>query len=112
MTIRATSTVVIGYCINHWDYFARQATRPMQEALEPVSYPTHSYNFVLREPVGVCAGHHPVELPARDGGLEDRAGARDGQHVRPEAGVEHAADGAASSPSSSTRPTCRRASST
>src|SRR5207249_1516177 len=31
MTIRATSTVVIGYCINHWDYFSRQATRPMQE---------------------------------------------------------------------------------
>ena len=25
MTMRATSTVVIGYCISHWDYFARQA---------------------------------------------------------------------------------------
>ena len=23
MTMRATATVVIGYCINHWDYFAR-----------------------------------------------------------------------------------------
>ena len=56
MTIRATSTVVIGYCINHWDYFSSQATRPMQEALDPVSYPTHSYNFVLREPVGVVRG--------------------------------------------------------
>ena len=56
MTIRATSTVVIGYCLQHWDYFARQATRPMQEQLEPVTYPTHSYNFILREPVGVCAG--------------------------------------------------------
>ena len=53
MTIRATSTVVIGYCLQHWDYFARLATRPMQEPLEPVSYPTHSHNFVLREPVGV-----------------------------------------------------------
>jgi len=63
MTIRATSTVVIGYCINHWDYFSRQATRPMQEALEPVSYPTHSYNFVLREPVGVCAGIIPWNFP-------------------------------------------------
>src|SRR6185312_14316236 len=63
MTIRATSTVVIGYCINHWDYFARQATRPMQQALEPVSYPTHSYNFVLREPVGVCAGIIPWNFP-------------------------------------------------
>jgi acyl-CoA reductase-like NAD-dependent aldehyde dehydrogenase len=63
MTIRATSTVVIGYCINHWDYFARQATRPMQEPLEPVSYPTHSYNFVLREPLGVCSGIIPWNFP-------------------------------------------------
>ena len=63
MTIRATSTVVIGYCINHWDYFARAADRQMQEPLEPVSFPTHSYNFVLREPVGVCAGIVPWNFP-------------------------------------------------
>jgi acyl-CoA reductase-like NAD-dependent aldehyde dehydrogenase len=63
MTIRSTSTVVIGYCINHWDYFARAADRQMQEALEPVSFPTHSYNFVLREPVGVCAGIIPWNFP-------------------------------------------------
>ena len=63
MTIRATSTVVIGYCMQHWDYFSRQATRPTQEALEPVSYPTHSHNFVLREPVGVCAGIIPWNFP-------------------------------------------------
>jgi acyl-CoA reductase-like NAD-dependent aldehyde dehydrogenase len=63
MTIRATSTVVVGYCISHWDYFARQATRPVQQPLEPVSYPTHSYNFVLREPVGVCAGIIPWNFP-------------------------------------------------
>jgi acyl-CoA reductase-like NAD-dependent aldehyde dehydrogenase len=63
MTIRATSTVVIGYCINHWDYFSQQATRPTQESLDPVSYPTHSYNFVLREPVGVCAGIIPWNFP-------------------------------------------------
>jgi acyl-CoA reductase-like NAD-dependent aldehyde dehydrogenase len=63
MTIRTTSTVVIGYCINHWDYFSRQATRPMHEAVEPVSYPTYSYNLVLREPVGVCAGIIPWNFP-------------------------------------------------
>jgi acyl-CoA reductase-like NAD-dependent aldehyde dehydrogenase len=63
MTIRSTSTVVVGYCINHWDYFSRQATRPMQESLDPVSYPTNSYNFVLREPVGVCAGIIPWNFP-------------------------------------------------
>ena len=63
MTIRATSTVVIGYCINHWDYFARKADRQMQEALEPVAFPTHSYNFALREPIGVCAGIIPWNFP-------------------------------------------------
>jgi acyl-CoA reductase-like NAD-dependent aldehyde dehydrogenase len=63
MTIRSTSTVVIGYCINHWDYFARAADRQMQEPLEPVSFPTHSYNFVLREPIGVCAGIVPWNFP-------------------------------------------------
>ena len=63
MTLRATGTVVIGYCINHWDYFARQADRPRQEPLEPVEFPTHSYNFVLREPVGVCAGIIPWNFP-------------------------------------------------
>ncbi len=63
MTMRSTATVVIGYCINHWDYFARQAARPRQEALEPVSFPTHSYNFVLREPIGVCAGIIPWNFP-------------------------------------------------
>jgi aldehyde dehydrogenase (NAD+) len=63
MTIRATSTVVIGYCINHWDWFARQADRPRQEPLPPVAFPTHSYNFVLREPIGVCAGIIPWNFP-------------------------------------------------
>ena len=63
MTIRATSTVVIGYCVQHWDYFARQATRPTQQPLEPVTYPTHSYNFVLRDPIGVCAGIIPWNFP-------------------------------------------------
>jgi len=63
MTMRATATVVIGYCINHWEYFARHAARPRQEPLEPVEFPTHSYNFVLREPVGVCAGIIPWNFP-------------------------------------------------
>ncbi|MEX2195387.1 MAG: aldehyde dehydrogenase family protein [Thermoleophilaceae bacterium] len=63
MTLRATGTVVTGYCITHWDYFARQTDRPRQEALAPVEFPTHSYNFVLREPVGVCAGIIPWNFP-------------------------------------------------
>ena len=63
MTIRATGTVVLGYCIQHWDWFARQTDRPRQEPLPPVEFPTHSYNYVLREPVGVCAGIVPWNFP-------------------------------------------------
>ena len=38
---------------------------------------------------------HPVELPAADAGVEDRAGARDGEHGRAQAGRVHLADRAA-----------------
>jgi acyl-CoA reductase-like NAD-dependent aldehyde dehydrogenase len=63
MTIRAASTVQLGQSIVHWDYFARNANRQLQEPLEPVSFPTHSYNFVLREPIGVCAAIVPWNFP-------------------------------------------------
>ena len=43
---------------------------------------------------------HPVELPAADAGLEDRAGARHGQHGGAQAGRVHLAHRAAASPSS------------
>ena len=55
---------------------------------------------------------HPVELPAAHAGLEDRAGAGRRQHRRAQAGRDDAADRAASSPRSASRPTCRPASST
>ena len=76
MTIRAASTVQLGQSILHWDYFARQADRQLQEPLEPVVFPTYSYNFVLREPIGVCAAIVPWNFPLADGRLE--AGARAG----------------------------------
>ncbi len=63
MTIRAASTVQLGQSCLHWDYFARQADRQFQEALAPVAFPTHSYNFVLREPIGVCAAIVPWNFP-------------------------------------------------
>ncbi len=63
MTIRAASTVQLGQSVLHWDYFARRADRQLQEPLEPVSFPTHSYNFVLREPIGVCAAIVPWNFP-------------------------------------------------
>ena len=41
---------------------------------------------ITREPVGPVGHHHALELPDRDPGLEDRAGARLGQHRRHQAG--------------------------
>ncbi len=63
MTIRAASVVQLGQSIIHWDYFARNANRQMQEALEPVNFPTLSHNFVLREPIGVCGAIVPWNFP-------------------------------------------------
>ena len=55
---------------------------------------------------------HPVELPAAHGRMEARPGARDRQHVRAEAGRDDAAVRARALPRSSSRRTCRPASST
>ena len=55
---------------------------------------------------------HPVELPAADGRVEDRARARDRQHRGAEARRDDAADGADARRDHRRVPTCRRASST
>ena len=92
MTIRATSTVVIGYCINHWDYFSQPG-----DAADAGGARAGQLSDPLLQLRAARAGRrlrrdHPVELPARDGRLEAGAGARDGQHLRAQAGVEHSAD--------------------
>ena len=53
---------------------------------------------------------HPVELPAADGGVEDRAGARVRQHRRAEARRADAAHRAPSRRAAARRRACRRAS--
>ena len=55
---------------------------------------------------------HPVELPAADGRLEDRPGARRRQHRRDQTRRDHTAVDRWCWPRSSPRPTCRRAWST
>ena len=61
-------------------------------------------------PIGVAGQVIPWNFPLADGGLEARAGARDGQHVRAEAGRDDAAVRAPAWPRSSSRRTCRPAS--
>ena len=45
----------------------------------------------VAQPLGRRRPDHPVELPAADAGLEDRAGARRRQHRRPQARLDDAA---------------------
>ena len=70
-------------------------TRPRQEALEPVSLPDPLLQLRAARADRRVRRHHPVELPAGDGGVEARAGAGDGQQRGAQAGVEHAAHRAA-----------------
>ena len=52
-------------------------------------------SMIRREPVGVIGQIAPVELPADDGGLEDRPRARHRQHDRAQAGADDAGHHAA-----------------
>ena len=52
-------------------------------------------SMIRREPLGIVAGHLPVELPAVHGDLEDRAGARGRQRPDHQAGRADAAHDAA-----------------
>ncbi len=64
MTVRATASFVIGVTASPTGTTSpAPRRRDPQEPLPPVSFPTHSYNFVLREPIGVCAGIVPWNFP-------------------------------------------------
>ena len=70
---------------------AAQLTRPRRRASTSAGYTS----ILRREPLGVAGLDRPVELPADDGGLEDRARAGRRQHRRAEAVGAHAAHRAA-----------------
>ena len=64
------------------------------------------------KPLGVARADHPVELPVVDAGVEDRAGPRDGQHRRAEAGRDDPAHRAGVRARSASRSDCLLVSST
>ena len=64
---------------------------------------------IRRFPIGPVLGHHAVQLPAEPGRAQGRARARGRRADRGQARERHADRGAACWPSSSPRPTCRRA---
>ena len=73
-----------------FDYYAGAANKIFGQTI-PVSKP--GLDLTLREPIGVVGLIVPVELPAADGLLEGRAGARRGQHRDPQARQLLPADG-------------------
>ncbi len=70
-------------------YFAGEAQQPTGE-----HYPSNNPQtllYTVREPLGCLRDGHALELPDRDSGLEDRAGAGLRQHGRAQAGQPDAA---------------------
>ena len=80
----------IGLVANVFEYWAGAANKIFGETI-PVQDP--GLDVTIREPVGVCALIVPVELPAGDRVLEDRARARVRERHRGQAGQPHAAVG-------------------
>ena len=78
--IRESRDVDVPLAAAHFFYYAGWADKLEHAGFGPAP-----------RPIGVAGADHPVELPAADGGLEDRAGARD-----------------AATPSCSSRPRRRR----
>lgn len=74
----------IPQCVDFLRYFAGIArSLPGVAAME---YTEGATSYVRREPIGVIGVDRSLELPVDDGGLEDRAGTRDGKHPRAQAG--------------------------
>jgi betaine-aldehyde dehydrogenase len=70
-----------------FEYYGGLATKITGD-VNPV--PDDALSLTLKEPVGRVRPDHPVELPAADGGVEDRAGVVRGLHGGAEAGRGHA----------------------
>ena len=88
----------IEFLVDNLRFFAAGARTLTTQA--PGEYLAGYTSILRREPLGVVGLDRPVELPADDGGLEDRARAGRRQHRRAEAVGAHAAHRAASWPSS------------
>ena len=91
---RLTPSEEMPPAVDQFRFFAGAAR--VLEGRSAGEYMAGHTSYVRREPIGVCAPGHAVELPADDGGLEVRAGHRRGQHrgaqaVRHHAGVHPAA---------------------
>ena len=63
-TLRAASIFTVPAGIYHWQYFAEEADKiRYTEPVARTDFPAPAWQFVLREPFGVCAGIIPWNFP-------------------------------------------------
>lgn len=63
-TVRQATGFHIGYCLSHWDYFARLAGSYEFEAAGPTAkWPTAAQAYLRREPLGVVGAIAPWNFP-------------------------------------------------
>jgi aldehyde dehydrogenase (NAD+) len=63
-TIRMANLFTIPYANEYWRHLAELAARlPYHEPVEDYGFPTPAWDFVLREPFGVCAAIIPWNFP-------------------------------------------------
>ena len=111
-TIRKAQLADVPGAADAFEWFARSGREAARRDRPRGLAVPASRNYVQYEPIGVMHRHHPVELPADHGGVEDRPVDRGRQLLGAQAGVVHLDHRAEAWPRSSPRPTCRPASST
>jgi aldehyde dehydrogenase (NAD+) len=63
-TVRMANLFTIPYSNEYWRHLAELAQRlEYQEPVEDYAFPTPAWDFVVREPLGVCAGIIPWNVP-------------------------------------------------
>ena len=105
--LKFAKAVDVAQAAAHLHYYAGWPTKIEGDVI-PVADP-RLLCYTRREPVGVCAPDHPLELPAADGGVEARPGAGRRLHDRAQARRADAADARCASASWRSRPGSPRA---
>lgn len=85
------------------------ATARSLPGIAAAEYVPGNTSFIRREPVGIVAADHPVELPPAPGRGQGDPGDRRRQHRRPQAGRGHPADDVAARGTRRPGPAARRA---
>jgi aldehyde dehydrogenase (NAD+) len=63
-TLRLSSLFTVPYSNEFWRYTSELAGRlPYHESVDPYGFPTEAWDFILREPYGVCGAIIPWNVP-------------------------------------------------